>query len=580
MVGAVAPAKTGAMHVAKIVTRRNGHEWASYLVRQSFREDGKVKHRTLANLSALPPTAIDAVRRVLQGDMSAAPSKIVIERSLAEGSVVAVLGTLRQLGLEHMVSPHRSRERDLCVAMIASRLLAPDTKLATTRGWESSTLADRLGVAGADENELYAAMDWLVARQDRIERKLADKHLDSGSLVLYDLTSSYMEGTHCSLAKRGYSRDGKKGTLQIEYGLVTDHEGRPIAVEVFEGNTADPATVATQVTKIKDRFGLRDVVLVGDRGMLTSARIEDLKTVGGLEWISSLRAPQIRALVEGGTLQLTLFDQRNLAEIRDPAFPGERLVVCKNPALAEERARKREDLLCATAAKLAPIGDAVAAGRLQGEAKIGLRVGAVLNKYKMGKHFELVITDDRLVVTRQAAAIAAEAALDGLYVIRTSVAEEKMSSADVVRAYKSLAKVERAWRAFKAVDLHVRPIHHRLDGRVRAHILLCMLAYYVQWHLERAWAPLLFRDEERPAHANPVAPAQRSPAATHKAQTQLTTDDTVVHSFRTLLADLATLTRNRVVLQGAADAGPLDITATPTPLQHRALSLLGLASTP
>jgi transposase len=568
------------MHVAKLVSRQGGREYVSHLVRQSYREDGKVKHRTLANLSPLPQVAIDAVRRVLQGDVDvfAAPSKILIERSLPHGNVSAVVGTLKKVGLEQMLGRERTRERDVCVAMIAARLLAPNSKLATSRWWESSTLADTLGIAGTGEDEMYAAMDWLLAQQSRIEKKLADKHLHAGSLVLYDLTSSYMEGTHCPLAMRGYSRDGKKGTLQIEYGLVTDDEGRPVAVEVFKGSMGDPSTVATQVTKIKDRFGLRDVVLVGDRGMLTSARIEKLKEVGGLEWISSLRAPQIRAMVDSGTLQLSLFDERNLAEISDPAFPGERLVVCKNPALAEERARKREDLLCATEEKLAPIVAAVAAGRLSGTAEIGVKVGAVRNKHKVGKHFELVITDDRLVVTRKQAEITAEAALDGLYVIRTSVDEKTMSSDAVVRGYKSLAHVERAWRCFKAVDLHVRPIHHRLEDRVRAHILLCMLAYYVQWHMERAWAPLLFRDEDRPFQVDPVAPAQRSVAATRKARTQRKPDGAAVHSFRTLLAELATLTRNRVTLHGAGEAGPIEITATPTPLQHQALSLLGLAS--
>jgi hypothetical protein len=567
------------MHVAKIVTRRNGREYVSHLVRQSYREDGRVKHRTLANLSALPQTAIEAVRDILSGaSVGRLDQGLEIERSLPHGHVVAVVGLLRQLGLERSLALASSRQRDLCVGMIAARVLGLGSKLATTRGWTESTLAATLGVEDASVDDLYAAMDWLVDRQPRIEKQLAARHLGDGALVLYDLSSSYVEGRHCSLAKLGYSRDGKKGTLQIEYGLVTDAGGCPVAVEVFAGNTSDPATVATQVTKIKERFGLSNVVLVGDRGMLTSARIEDLKERGGIEWISSLRSVQIRALMEAGAIQMSLFDERSVVAIVHPDYPGERLMVCRNPRLAEERARKREDLLGATEAKLAPIVEAVAAGRLSGAAKIGLRVGAILNKYKMGKHFTVEIADGLLTVTRKQPEIAAEAGLDGLYVIRTSVAPELLADHDVIRTYKQLAQVERAFRGFKSIDLAVRPIHHWADRRVRAHVLLCMLAYYVQWHLERAWAPLLFRDQERPVLDDPVAPARRSDAALAKMASQQLADGTPVHSLRTLLRAMGTLTKNRMVAHGTeASTATFQMISTPTPLQARALELLRLS---
>jgi hypothetical protein len=565
------------MHLSRVVSRQNGREYTAWLVRQSFREGGKVKHRTLANLSALPLVAIEAVASVLKGEpLHRASSAFVIERSLPHGHVHAVLGTVRRLGLERMVSNTPSRQRDLVVGLIVQRLLRPCSKLATSRAFESSTLPALLGIEDAGADELYAAMDWLVGRQERIEKKLAAVHLADGGLALYDLSSSSVEGRHCSLAHIGYSRDGKRGTLQIEYGLITNAVGCPVAIEVFPGNTADPATVTSQVEKLTQRFGLNDVVLVGDRGMLTAARIEELRTHGGIGWISALRSPQIHQLVDGGVLQLSLFDERNLAEITDPAYPNERLVVCKNPVLAEERSRKREDLLRATEAKLAPIVVAVETGRLKGAAEIGLRTGRVVNVHKVAKHFDLTITDDRLVVSRKQEQIAQEAALDGIYVLRTSVTEEIMDGGAVVRAYKSREHVERAFRSFKSVDLQVRPIHHWAESRVRAHLLLCMLAYYVQWHLERAWAPLLFRDEDPAPPADPVAPAQRSATALRKASTQRTTDGFPVHSFRTLLVELATLTRNRVRTEVAPDT--FDVTAAPTPLQQRALALLGLAT--
>jgi hypothetical protein len=568
-------ARTDAMHVVRVVSRQKGREYTSVLLRNSYREDGKVKKQTLANLSHLPPATIDVIERSLRGEHLVSADGFEIRRSLPHGHVAAVLGTLRSLGLERLIDRRPSRQRDLVVAMICARLTAPGSKLATTRRWNQSTLAETLGVAEASEDELYGAMDWLLARQERIEAGLAKRHLAPDSLVLYDLTSTWMEGRHCPLARRGYSRDGKTGTLQIEYGLVTDEGGRPVAVEVVPGDTADPATVPATVEKLKDRFDLTDVVLVGDRGMLTQARIEGLRAAG-LGWISSLRAPAIRKLVEAGTLQLGLFDERGLAEITSPAYPGERLVVCRNPLLADERARKRAELLDATSAKLAAIVARVTAGRLTGADRIGLAVGKVIERYKVAKHFELDIGDEHLVVTRRDAKIAQEAALDGIYVLRTSVASERLEGQDVVRAYKRLSRVERAFRGFKAVDLQVRPIHHHTEPRVRAHIFLCLLAYYVQWHLERAWAPLLFRDEERPELPDPVAPAVRSDAALAKAHTQRLPDGTPVHSFGTLLSELATLTRNRVVPVGAPDEAAFEITAIPTPLQARALALLDL----
>jgi len=563
------------MHVVRVVSRQKGREYTSVLLRNSYREDGKVKKQTLANLSHLPAATIDLVERSLKGEHFTSADGLEITRSLPHGHVTAVLGMLRSLDLPRLIDRRPSRQRDLVVAMISARLLAPGSKLATTRRWTQSTLADTLGVADASEDELYGAMDWLLGRQDHIEAGLAKRHLEPDGMVLYDLTSTWMEGRHCPLARRGYSRDGRPGMLQVEYGLVTDEGGRPVAVEVVPGDTADPATVPALIEKLKDRFDLADVVLVGDRGMLTQARIEGLRDQG-LGWISSLRAPAIRALANAGTLQLGLFDERGLAEITSPDFPGERLVVCRNPLLADERARKRSELLGATEAKLAAIVARVEAGRLRGKDRIGLSVGKVIDRYKVAKHFELEIADDQLVVTRRDEAISAEAALDGLYVLRTSVPPERLTAPDVVRAYKRLSRVERAFRGLKAVDLAVRPIHHYTEDRVRAHILLCLLAYYVRWHLERAWAPLLFGDEARPELDDPVGPAERSAGALAKAHTQRLPDGTPVHSFGTLLSELATLTRNRVVPVGAPDEAAFEITAIPTPLQARALSLLEL----
>jgi hypothetical protein len=562
------------MHVAIVPSRQKSGLYRSVLVRQSYREGGKVKHRTLANLSRLPPAAIEAVRAVLRGEpVGPLEAAFEIERSLPHGHVLAVLGQLRALGLDRLLAARPRRERELALAMIVGRVLKPSSKLALARSLASTSLAGMLRVEDAGEDELYAAMDWLLARQPRVEAALAERHLTAGGMVLYDLTSVYLEGSSCPLARRGYSRDGKRGLLQIEFGLITDAEGRPVAVDVFEGNLADPMTVAAQVDKVRGRFGISEVVFVGDRGMLTSARIETLRGTG-LSWISALRSDQIQRLVKDGDLQLGLFDERNLCEISSPLFPGERLVVCRNPALAEKRARKREELLAATERELDKVVAAVTAGRLRSEAAIGERVGRTIGRYKVGKHFGREIAEGVFRYWRDADKIAAEAALDGLYVIRSNVAAERLTERELVRSYKLLARVEQAFRSLKSVDLQVRPIRHRLADRVRAHVFICMLAYYVCWHLERAWAPLLFRDEEPPVADDPVAPARRSPGALAKARTQRREDGQPVCSFRGLLDELATLTKNTIRVPGS-DA-TFSKLALPTALHSEALRLIGL----
>ena len=558
------------------------------LLRESVREGATIRKRTLANLSSWPAAQVDALRRVLRGE-TLVPAGDAFEtlRSQPHGHVAAVLGSLRRVGLEGLIGSKRSRERDLVVAMIVARILEPRSKLATARGLGSETLHSSLGgvlgVDHADEDELYEAMDWLLSRQSRIEAKLAARHLAEGTLSLYDVTSTYFEGRHCPLARLGHARGGKKNKLQIVFGLLTEAEGCPVAVEVFEGNTGDPDTVAAQVRKLRERFGLRRVVLVGDRGMITSARIrEDLKTAPGLEWITALRAPAIRKLVDDGVLQLGLFDERDLAEITSPDYPGERLIVCKNPLLTEERRRKREDLLAATERELGKVVVATTRSkkRLRGQDQIGLRVGKVLGRFKMGKHFHITITDTGLHYERDEARIHREAALDGIYVIRTSVAAEALSSEDTVRSYKQLAAVERAFRALKSVDLKVRPIHHRKADRVRAHVLLCMLAYYVEWHMRRRLAPILFDDHDKQAgeaqRRSIVAPARRSPSAEAKARSKRTEEAEPVESFQTLLENLATIVKN--TNRPRASQGPeFEVITTPTPYQQRALDLLGVS---
>lgn len=565
------------MHV--VTTRRHYKEkvYETTLLRRSYREGGKVRNQTLANLSHLPPELIELIRRHLRGEaLAIAGEDFEVARSLPHGHVAAVAAVASRLEFPALLGP-ACPERDLAFALVVARVCRPGSKLATTRWWADTTLAADLGVAGASTDDVYAAMDWLVDRQGTIEAALARRHLAPGGLVLFDLSSSWVEGRHCPLAARGFSRDHKGAKAQIEYGLLTDAEGRPVAVEVFPGNTADPTAFVSATEAIRSRFGLSDVVMVGDRGMITSARIEALKELGGLGWITSLRAPAIAALAaEDGPLQLSLFDEANLAEITHPDYPGERLVACRNPALAAERARKRDEMLAATEALLARVAAAVEAGRLRDAAKIGVRVGRVVNRYKMAKHFELDIAEGRFAYSRKHDAIAAEAALDGIYVIRTSVSAETLSTPQVVEAYKRLAEVERDFRCLKTVDLDLRPIYHRLEDRVRAHVLICMLAAYLVWHLRRAWAPLTFTDEHRPERDDPVAPARRSAAAQAKASTRHTPDGEAAHSFASLLDHLATLSRGEIVFTGGSGAR-IHKLANPTPVQQRAFDLIEAA---
>jgi hypothetical protein len=571
------------MYVARIPNRGSP---PAILLRESYRQGGKVKNRTLANLSHWPEPKVDALARTLKGlppklDLSQA---FEITRSLPHGHVAAVLGTARRLGVEELIDATPSRTRDLVTAMLVAQVIDPGSKLAVARGLRAETatssLGQLLGVASCDEDDLYAAMDWVLERKEVIENALAARHLVNGTLVLYDVSSAAFEGRTCPLGAIGHPRDGVKGRLQIVYGLLCSPAGIPIAIEVFEGNTADPNTLAAQITKIKTRFGLSRVCLVGDRGMLTHARIRDEVRPGQLDWISALRAPQIKALVEEGALQLSLFDTQDLFEISSPEFPGERLVCCHNPALAEKRARKRQDLLAATEKELTPI--AAATGRakraLRGKDKIALRVGKVINHYKMAKHFTLTITDESFTFTRNTEAIAAEAALDGIYVLRTSLPEHTLGRDDVVLRYKNLADVERFFRTLNS-ELDVRPIRHRLADRVRAHMFLRMLSYYISWHMKAALAPILFVDNDKPAaaakRANPVAAAQRSDQALTKAARKRTPEDTPVHSFTSLLADLATLCANQI--QPADDMPAFTMPTSPTPLQRRAFELLDLS---
>lgn len=565
------------MHVS--TTRRHYKDkvYETTLLRRSYREGGKVKTETLANLSHLPAETIALIRESLAGKTHVeAGAGWEIERSLPHGHVAAVWAIADKLGLAGLLGPP-CPERDVALALVVARVVRPASKLATTRWWAGTTLAADSGVGQATADDVYSAMDWLVGRQQLIEAALARRHLSPGGRVLYDLSSSWVEGRRCPLASRGYSRDGKAGKEQIEYGLACDPQGRPIAVEVFPGNTADPTAFIAAADTVRERFGLTDVVMVGDRGMITSARIEALRELGGLGWVTALRAPAVAALAaDDGPLQLSLFDEANLAEIHHPDYPGERLIACRNPALADERARKREALLAATDAELAKIAAAVDAGRLTDAGKIGIRVGRVIGRYKMGKHYALDIADGRFTYARDTAAIAAEAALDGIYVVRTSVPADRMDSGRVVATYKSLAAVERDFRSLKSIDLDLRPIHHHLEDRVRAHVLICMLAAYLVWHLRAAWAPLTFTDEHRPTPADPVAPARRSEAADRKAATKTTTDHLPARSFTGLLDHLATLTRNTVRIAGQADSG-FDLLALPTPVQRRAFDLLGAA---
>jgi hypothetical protein len=560
------------------------------LLRESYREGGKVRKRTLCNLSDWPAAHIEGLRGVLRGGtvIAAEHDAFTVTRSLPHGHVAAALGTARRIGLDRMLGPDGNRYRDLVLALLVGRILEPASKLAAARALSPATAASSLGavlgLGEVDEDELYAALDWLLQRQPAIETALAKRHLHNGTLVLYDVSSSYMEGRRCPLAKRGYGRDHRRGMLQITYGLLCAPDGCPVAIEVFDGDTADPMTLASQIDKLKQRFHLDHVVLVGDRGMITQARISaDFKSAG-LDWITALRAPAIKALLQSGALQLSLFDQRDMASITAPEFPGERLVVCRNPDLAAERARKREDLLTATERDLARIQAAVARKRapLRGTAEIGLAVGAVINQHKVAKHFDLIITDTAFSFARKANEIAAEAATDGIYVVRTSLPATTFDDTATVRSYKSLALVERAFRCIKTVDLQVRPVHHWLADRVRAHVFLCMLGYYLEWHMRQRLAPMLFDDTDKDAaealRASVVAKAQRSPTAVTKETTGLTEDGFPVHSFRSLLADLATLARNTITTAITPDY-PLTVLTRPTPVQQKAFDLLGVACT-
>ena len=578
------PTRNGPVHVATTSRRYKDKTYRTHLLRRTFRQDGKVRHETLGNISHLPDHVIDLVRRALKGESLVNPeSAFRCLRSSPHGHVAAVLGFLRKLSLHSLIAGPTSRQRDLVVAMIVARVVDARSKLATARGLNPesavSSLGHLLALGSVDENERYAGMDWLLARQHGIEQRLAKRHLHDNTLLLYDLTSSYFEGHTCTLARRGHSRDGKRGSLQIVFGLLCTAAGCPVAVEVFEGSTSDPKTVAAQVDKIRHRFGLQRVVLVGDRGMLTGARIrEDLQGIDGLRWITTLRAPTIRKLIKAGEVAQTMFDERDLAEISSPEFPGERLIVCRNPVLAEQRQRKRQELLAATEKDLLPIVRATQRAKepLRGAAKIGVRVGTVLNRHKVGKHFITTITDDSFSFARDLENIAAEKELDGLYIVRSNVEPELFDAEQTVTAYKDLAKVERAFRSMKTVDLKVRPIYHRNADRVRAHVFLCLLAYYVEWHMRRKLAPVLFDDHDRAAgeqlRESVVQPAQRSPAANRKAASKRTDDDLPVHSFRGLMSELGTLVLNEMQLAEGGATFPLP--TLPTPVQKRCFELL------
>lgn len=572
--------RSGAAHV--VTTRRKYKDkiYETHLLRRSYRDGDKVKNETLGNLSHLPAPVIELIRRALRGETFVpATEAFEIIQSRPHGHVQAITTAMQRLGFAALVSTKACRERDLVLAMVAARLLAPATKLATTRWWHTSTLADAFGVSDADEDDLYAAMDWLLARQNAIQQKLVKRHLREGQTVLYDLSSSYFEGTTCPLAKRGYSRDHRRDKLQVNYGLLTDVRGCPLLLSVHEGNTSDSLTFQPAVNQLRQDFGLERMIMIGDRGMISNRAIESMRKTEGIDWITALKSVSIRSLIDQEHLQLDLFDEGNLFEFSSPDYPEERLVACRNPALAAQRAHKREDLLCATERHLEKIRLQVQAGKLRGKDNIGVKVGKVINRYKVAKHIDLAIDERTFSFARNRARIAQEAALDGLYVIRTSVPVTHMDSAECVRHYKALANVERAFRSLKGIDLKVRPIHHRLEKRVRAHLFLCMLAYYVEWHLREAWRELLFADVDQQAKAtrDPVAPAKRSAAARRKASTHTLDDETPAHSFATLLAELSTIVRNTCRTPGKeeeAGTSTFDVLTTPNAKQRHALELL------
>lgn len=564
------------MHI-EIVPNRNSKP--AILLRESFRENGKVKKSTLANLSNWQPEKIDALRRVLKGDKLVGVDDVFeTVSSFQHGHVKAVLLAMEKLSFEKLIASRPSRERDLVVAMVAARIIAPASKLATQRAWQNTTLPQLLDIQGADEDDLYEAMDWLLERQDKIEKKLAARHLKEGGLVLYDLSSSYFEGSRCPLAKLGHNRDGVKGKLQVNYGLLTDERGCPVSVSVFDGNVADPKTLLPAVAKVRERFGVNELVLVGDRGMISQKQVDELEKHDGVMWITALKTGAIRKLVDDGCLQLGLFDERNLFECAHPDFPGERLVACRNPELAKLRAHKRKSLIEATTELLEKVRGMAVRGRLKSADAIGVRVGKVVNKHKVAKHFVLDIRDGAFDFSVNETSVSEEAALDGIYVVRTKVPKERMSADDAVRNYKKLAQVERAFRSLKTVDLKVRPIHHHDEDRVRAHILLCTLAYYVEWHMKEALRPLLFADEDQEAKQtrDPVAPAKRSADALNKIATKKTTEGFEAHSIRTLIDHLGAIVRNQCIRKGTTDARAATVTieTTPGPVQQRALELL------
>ena len=569
----------GPVHVVTTSRLYKGKTYRTHLLRRSYRDGGKVKNETVGNLSHLPEHVIDLIRGSLRGESYAATQDLFeVVASKHHGHVEAVRLTMKRLGFEELLGSKRSPQRDLVVAMVAARVLEPDSKLATTRWWHTTTLAEDLGVANADEDDLYKAMDWLYKRQGAIEKKLAARHLKEGGLALYDLSSSYFEGVTCPLAALGHDRDGKKGHLQVNYGLLTDAGGCPVSVSVYPGNTGDPTTFVPAVRKVREQFGITSLVLVGDRGMISHKQIAAMKDLQDLDWITALRSKQIRKLLEGGAIQLGLFDERNLLEVSHADFPGERLVVCRNPLMAQRRARTRESLLEATSKELEKVRSLVVRGKLRGSATIGVRVGRVVNKYKVAKHVALDIRDDGFAFHLREDDIAAEAALDGLYVIRTSLSPQRLEAGDTVRSYKLLCNVERAFRCLKTMDLKVRPIYHHLEERVRAHIFLCMLAYYVQWHMQEAWRELLFSDEDQQAKTqrDPVAPAKRSARALHKVHTHLLDDGSEAYSFRTLLRDLSTIVSNVCRPKEASrQQARFTTTTIPNPRQRRALDLLG-----
>ncbi len=564
------------MHI-DIVPNRNSPP--AVLLRESYREGSRVRKRTLANLSVLSPEQVAAIRRTLKGETLVPVAELFeIVRSRHHGHVQAVQAAIKQLGFESLIASRPSRERHLILAMVIARILEPTSKLATTRWWHTTTLPEAFGVIDADEDDLYAALDWLIRRQEHIEKKLAARHLKKGGFVLYDLSSSYFEGKTCPLAALGYNRDGKSGKLQVNYGLLTDPRGCPVAVSVFEGNTGDPKTLMPQVEKLQKTFAIEQLVLVGDRGMISQKQITELKQREGIDWITALRTGAIRKLVDGGHIQFGLFDERNLFEVTHPDFPGERLVACRNPQLALLRANKRQSLLQATSRELEKVRGMISRGTIKGKAAIGVRVGKVVDKYKMSKHLVLDIRDVGFDFHLDEDKVSAEAALDGIYVVRTSVPTRLLATDDVVRSYKRLSQVERAFRSLKTIDLEVRPIRHRLEDRVKAHIFLCMLAHYVAWHMMESWRELLFCDEDQQAKRarDPVAPAKRSHAALDKVHSKVLDDGTPVHSFQTLLNDLSSIVSNTCRRQGASTAGEptFNLVTTSSPTQQRAFDLL------